>query len=159
MQHIIQYKTTAIDALNADVEFPMNGKKVNFVHCMLQVFLISGGSGKLKDDNDYEAESSDEDTELEESTTQVQRKTSSSKKRKKTTWDPSAKKWKDRATRAEWQLKNIANTRVINAFQEGEVRQYSKQVMWKKVKFTTCNGTRMVQCMLAFEVMEAEQEN
>jgi hypothetical protein len=64
-----------------------------------------------------------------EDTTPKQRKSSPSKKRRKSTLDPTAKKWKKRATRAERQLNSIANIWVVNAFQEGEVQQYAKQVL------------------------------
>jgi hypothetical protein len=121
------------------------------------------GVGKPKDDRLYDAERSNTETEEEvEDTTPKKRKSSPSKKRKKSTLDQTAKKWKERATRAERQLNSIANIWVVNAFQEGEVRQYAKQVLWKKVKFITCDGT-MIRCMKgaaqAFEVPESEQED
>ncbi len=110
----------------------------------------------MKDDDDFPSE--DENKEEEISNTSSPAK----KKKKKPKLDATAKLWKDRAKRAERQLTSITQTRVVNAFQEGEVRQYAKQVMWKKVKFIMCDGT-MIRCMKgaaqAFEVPESKQED
>jgi hypothetical protein len=127
---------------------------------------VAMSRGRLKDDKDCNNGKDDKSTEIEdtekENTCESHAKASPSKKQKISSLDANARKWKDRATRAERQLKSIANTRVINSFQEGEVRQYAKQVLWKKVKFITCDGT-MVRCMKeaarAFEVTEDEQED
>jgi hypothetical protein len=129
--------------------------------------VVEGNRGKLKDDKDYNTKNEDDSTELDHAEKENRceshsKSTSPTKKQKKSSLDANARQWKDRATRAERQLKSIANTRVINSFQEGEVRQYAKQVLWKKVKFITCDGT-MVRCMKeaarAFEVPEDEQED
>jgi hypothetical protein len=115
--------------------------------------------GRLKDDDDFPSEDENADTEEEEI---GNTSSPAKKKKKKPKLDATAKLWKDRAKRAERQLTSITQTRVVNAFQEGEVRQYAKQVMWKKVKFITCDGT-MVRCMkeaaLAFQVKESDQED
>ena len=85
-----------------------------------------------------------------------------SKKRKDQEIEDITTKWKERATRAERQLKTITKTRVINTYAAGEVKQYAKQVLWKKVKFITSDGT-MVRCMKdaanAFSVPEEEQQD
>ena len=56
----------------------------------------------------------------------------------------------------------ITKNRVINTYTAGEVKQYAKQVLWKKVKFITSDGT-MVRCMKdtahAFSVPEEEQQD
>jgi hypothetical protein len=57
-------------------------------------------TGKRKNDKDYETQSSDDSTKLDD-TTKAQGKTSPAKKQKKPTLEPTAKKWKERATRAE----------------------------------------------------------
>ena len=98
--------------------------------------------GRLKDDDDFPSEDDNVDTEEEEI---GNTSSPAKKKKKKPKLDATAKLWKDRAKRAKLKLTSITQTRVVNAFQEGEVRQYAKQVMWKKVKFITCDGT-MVQC-------------
>ena len=124
----------------------------------------SRGTGNLKNDEDYDHQDSDEVTDNDEMRLEdlsVIATHTPSKKRKKTL-DPTTRVWKERATMAERQLKTIAKTRVINSYQEGEVRQYTKQVLWKKVKFITCDAT-MVRCMKgaanAFEVVEEEQQD
>jgi hypothetical protein len=58
------------------------------------------GVGKPKDNKPYETGPSDPETE-EEDTRTKQEKSSSSKKGRKSTLDQTAKKWKERATRAE----------------------------------------------------------
>jgi hypothetical protein len=127
---------------------------------------VARGSGQLKDDDAYKSESDDEETELDDDGLHkdMSRRPRGSNKRKSSahSMDEATKKWKDRAVKAERQLKVISNTRVINSFQEGEVRQYAKQVLWKKVKFITCDDT-MVRCMkdaaAAFAIGATEQQD
>jgi hypothetical protein len=130
-------------------------------------FKGSRGSGKLKDDDDYESDADGDATELEDTEVEgdASRLRGDSRRKKSSTQsvdDEAAKRWKARALKAERQLKVVSNTRVINAFQEGEVRQYAKQVLWKKVKFITCDET-MVRCMKdavkAFEIGATEQQD
>jgi hypothetical protein len=111
--------------------------------------------GRPKDDAEYkEADDSETSSEVEAAVVQHKK---TSKKRKSTdeTMDSTEKKWMERARRAERQLKVISKAQIINEFQDGEVRQYAKQVLWKKVKFITSDHT-MVRCMkeaaTAFEI-------
>jgi hypothetical protein len=114
--------------------------------------------GHLKDNVAYKSNADDE-TELGDAILQhkMTHKRSPSKKIKTSheTLDPTAKKWMERARRAERQLKVISKAQIINEFQDSEVRQYTKQVLWKKVKFITSDHT-MVRCMkeaaAAFEI-------
>jgi hypothetical protein len=123
--------------------------------------ILSDTAGKgahLKDDAAYKSKD-DEEIGLSNDKSQHKliHKRSPGKKKKASqeTLDPTAKKWMERARRAERQLKVISKAQIINEFQDGEVRQYAKQVLWKKVKFITSDQT-MVRCMkeaaAAFEI-------
>ncbi len=134
---------------------------------MVSKTKVSVGSGRPKDEADYDSIEDDDETELEDvdspnETTRHQSGSQGKRKMSTPALGEDAKKWKARAIRAERPLKVISSTRVINAFQEGEVRQYAKQVLWKKVKFITCDET-MVQCMKdaasAFDVKDAGQQD
>jgi hypothetical protein len=119
-------------------------------------------TGQLKNDADYEEEGSETSSELE--AIEVQHQKTREKKRKTTneTMDHGEKKWMERARRAERQLKVISKAQIINEFQDGEVRQYAKQVLWKKVKFITSDNT-MVRCMkeaaAAFEIKADDRQD
>ena len=84
--------------------------------------VVEGNRGKLKDDKDYNTKNEDDSTELDHAEKENRceshsKSTSPTKKQKKSSLDANARQWKDRATRAERQLKSIANPRVINSFQ------------------------------------------
>jgi hypothetical protein len=118
----------------------------------------------LKDNDDYKISTSDDETKMEEAAST--RKQSPSKKKKsssdKTSLDATTRKWMERAQRAKRQLKIISKWQIINEFQDREVRQYAKQVLWKKVKFITSDNT-MVRCMkeaaTAFKIMATDQQD
>ena len=118
----------------------------------------------LKDDDDYKTSTSDDETEMEEAASTCKQSPSNKKRSSsnETSLDPTTRKWMERARRAKMQLKIIVKSQIINEFQDGEERQYAKQVLWKKVKFITSDNT-IVWCMkeaaTAFKITATNQQD
>ena len=68
----------------------------------------------------------------------------------------------ERLQRAEKQVRAISRTRIADSFQEGQVRSWTKETLWKQVKFITNDLTMnkiMIKAAKHFKVPTEEQEH
>ena len=68
----------------------------------------------------------------------------------------------ERLQRAEKQVGAISRTRIADSFQEGQVRSWTKETLWKQVKFITNDLTMnkiMIKAAKHFKVPTEEQEH